>query len=73
MKKLTQKAKQKVKQKVHDDPELFVDSPLLIIALNFMTIGGYMLFEESFEKGFTLMVFAAVLIVLYKYLENKRK
>ena len=62
-----------LKQKVHDDPELFVDSPLLVIALNFMTIGGYMLFQQNFEYGFSLMVFASVIVVLYKYLESKRK
>lgn len=62
-----------IKQKMNNDPELFIDAPLLIIALNFMTIGGYLIFEQNFQQGFVLLVFASVIVVLEKFLEKKRK
>lgn len=62
-----------VKEKVDNNPKMFLEAPLLIIALNFMTIGGIMISESQLKYGFMLLAFSAVLVVLQKYIEGNEK
>lgn len=62
-----------LKTKIDNDPELFKEAPLLVIAMNFMTFGGILVSQEQLQYGFILMAFSAVLVVLEKYIVKNKK